>query len=311
MRPAEAQPQGATPSLFEQLAKNPGTMLTNPQQPLAVPRQRPQAPIQTQTQNSIIAPPPQRAASAPQNPNQGSAFMPPPLQPQLTGYPGQANMHTQVAPPGQSIQELNQQRMMQQQQAALMSQPTGYGGFNAGTNGIMTQPTGYGQFQQQPQGMQFAPYQQMQPTGYPLTMQQQLLNGQQTGSPFADPTANSFQPMQQQNFVHPQQLQPQPTGINAVLPPPLMPQQTGIGPGSFGSNGYGPQQNQVPPVPPIPQGPIAAPLVPQKTGPPPPVKFGVNSGTKKLAPQPTGKRANLAAASKSNYFLFSIHPLMN
>ena len=40
------------------------------------------------------------------------------------------------------------------------------------------------------------------------------------------------------------------------------------------------------------------PLVPQQTGPPPPVRFGVTEGAKKLAPQPTGRRANLAHASK-------------
>jgi hypothetical protein len=40
------------------------------------------------------------------------------------------------------------------------------------------------------------------------------------------------------------------------------------------------------------------PLVPQKTGPPPPVRFGVTGDTKKLMPQATGRRANLAQASK-------------
>jgi hypothetical protein len=39
------------------------------------------------------------------------------------------------------------------------------------------------------------------------------------------------------------------------------------------------------------------PLVPQKTGPPPPVRFGVTE-TKKLTPQATGRRANLSQASK-------------
>jgi hypothetical protein len=41
----------------------------------------------------------------------------------------------------------------------------------------------------------------------------------------------------------------------------------------------------------------AAPLVPQKTGPAPPVRFGVQPGVKPLAPQPTG-RANLSKASE-------------
>ena len=285
--------------------------MTNPQQSNAPPRQRPQPPIQSQTQNSIIAPPPQRAASAPQNPNQGSAFGPPPLQAQLTGFPNQANMHTQVAPPGQSLQDLNQQRVLQQN-LALMPQPTGYGqapGFNQGVNG-MPHPTGFQQFQQ-PQGMQFAPYQQAQHTGFPLTVQQQLFNGQHaSASPFADPS-NSFHPqaMPMQQTYTPQQLQMQPTGINALLPPPLIPQQTGmspgmgpgIGPGMMSTNGFG----QIPPVPPIPSQPIAAPLIPQKTGPPPPVRFGLNSGPKKVAPKLPTKKANLAAASKFKLFIFS------
>jgi hypothetical protein len=204
-------------------------------------------------------------------------------------------MHTQVAPPGQSLQDLNQQRQFQQQQQAMMAQATGYGGFNQGPNGIMPQPTGYGQFPQQ-QGMSFAPYQQAQPTGYSF-QQQQLMNGQQTGSPFADPPRAPFQPQQtgmQQQFS-PQGLQPQPTGINAFLPPALIPQQTGFqnNNGQFNSQGF-----QAPPMPPMPQQPTAAPLIPQKTGPPPPVRFGVAPGAKKLVAQPTGRRANLSQASK-------------
>jgi hypothetical protein len=43
--------------------------------------------------------------------------------------------------------------------------------------------------------------------------------------------------------------------------------------------------------------PTAQPLVAQKTGPAPPIRFGVQQA-KKLTPQPTGK-ASLANASKS------------
>lgn len=296
---APEQPPGATPSLFEQLAKSAAN------QQATMPRQRPQAPMQTQGQSSLIAPPPQRAASAPHN--QQSAFQPPPLQPQLTGYPGQMQIHPQVAPPGQSLQELHQQRNLQQQQQ-LMPQQTGYGqqlgGFGQANNGLLPQQTGFGQMPQQSMGFnQFQPqqtaYQQPQPTGFQQpqptgfqysqqtgfqqqqptgfhNMPQQFMNGQQMSSPFADQP--SYQP-----------LQPQQTGINAFLPPPLQPQQTG-----FGSNGFG---KQAPPMPPIPQQTLT-PLIPQKTGPPPPVRFGVNPAAKKIAPQPTGKRANLSAASK-------------
>jgi len=182
-----------------------------------------------------------------------------------------------------------------QQQATLMPQVTGYGqgqiGFNQGSNGIMQQATGYIQYPQQ-MGMSMPAYQQTQSTGFPSSFQQQLHNGQfAANSPFADPTNSTMQ-----NFSM-QQLQPQPTGINSVLPPPLMPQPTGFGTGNVGTNGYG----QMPPVPPIPQGPIAAPLIAQKTGPPPPVRFGV-TGVKRLAPQPTGRKANLAAATPQNPF---------
>ena len=44
------------------------------------------------------------------------------------------------------------------------------------------------------------------------------------------------------------------------------------------------------------QPPQVAPLVPQQTGPPPPVRFGVTEN--KLTPQATGRRANLSQASK-------------
>jgi actin cytoskeleton-regulatory complex protein SLA1 len=212
-------------------------------------------------------------------------------------------MHTQVAPPGQSLQELNQQRAMQQQ-FGLMPQVTGYGqvpGLNPGVNGIMPQHTGFPPFQQH-QGMQFAHYQQPQPTGFPLTVQQQLFNGQHAASsPFADPV-NSFHPqaMFMQQSFSPQPLQPQITGINALLPPSLIPQQTGMGPGMMGPNGYG----QVPPVPPIPSQPTAAALIPQKTGPAPSVRFGVNSGPKRVAPKLPTKKANLASASKFNHHFY-------
>lgn len=294
-QPAQpAQPQGATPSLFEQLAKanpqqptnmNPQATGFNQQQQFGPPRQRPQPPQQMNSAGGL-APPPQRAASVP---NQ-SGFQPPPLQPQLTGYNPQ--FQGQMAPPGQSLQDLRQQTLQQQ---FLQNQQTGFPGqFH---NGIMPQPTGYGQF---PQGMQ------PQPTGFQPqfqpSVQQQFLNGQMAGSPFADPTPRqSFHPMQAQPTGYNQfGLQPQPTGVNAFLPPALTPQRTG----ALSNNtlfGQPPQQlqQQAPPIPPIPQQPTIAPLQPQKTGPPPPVRFGVNPAANKLTPQPTGRRANLSQASKS------------
>jgi hypothetical protein len=286
-----SQPAGAVPSLFDQIAAIP-----QQQQPLAPPRMRPQAPQQTGA-GSLIAPPPQRAASAPQNPQ--SAFGPPPmLQPQLTGFAGGPNMHAQVAPPGQSMQDMNMQRMQQQM--------TGY---QHQQNGIMPQPTGYQTMPppQMPQQTGYAPFQQPlqgQPTGFQPSMpgfqpnmpQQNFQQSfQQNSSPFADPPRAPFQPMQSmqpmqqqptgyQSFT-PQPINPQATGFNRFLPPAIQPTMTGFQ-----------QSTSPPPMPPMPPMPTAAPLVPQRTGPAPSIKFGVQPA-KKLTPQPTGK-ANLAKASK-------------
>jgi hypothetical protein len=308
------KPTGATPSLFEQLAKGPVGQQTQQaqqqgfipqqtgfqqQQSLSVPRQRPQAPQQMQSGNNSIAPPPQRAASVPQNfQNQQSGFAPPPLQPQLTGFQGLPNMQSQIAPPGQSMQELQQQRL-QQQTGFLQPQQTGYQhtmGINQfHQNGIMPQQTGYGgQFsQQQLQNMNgyTAPFQQAQPSAYG----QALMNGHTNGSPFADPPRAPFQSQptgMQQNFSP---LQPQATGINSFLPPALMPQATGIQANQFSNSSFNMPPPPIPPMPQQHQG--LQPLTPQKTGPPPPVRFGT-TGAKKLAPQPTGRRANLSQASK-------------
>lgn len=302
--PTVTQPAGVTPSLFDQLAISKANPALQPA------RQRPIAP-QQQFLQSTIAPPPARAASAPQNPQQ--AFAPPPLQPQLTGYQPQAQpqlqMRTGVVAPGQSMEDqmrnlqiqASQQQFLQQQQQ-LMPQQTGYQqpggtGFNNLQAAMMPQQTGY-------VGQQFS-QQQAFPT-FPQQLQPSFINGQQpNGSPFADSARAPFQPQPTgfQPGIAPGSLVPQPTGY---LPPALVPQQTGMPqqqPGMFGGNTF-----NAPPVPPIPQFQSQLqPLVPQKTGPPPPVRFGT-AGAKKLAPQPTGKRANLASASKCmmSGFLLSI-----
>lgn len=262
-QPAQSsQPQGANQSLFDQVA----AVKAVPPQQLAPPRLRPQAPQQA-GQAGLIAPPPQRASSAPQN---QQAFAPPPaLQPQLTGY--QPNMHTQVAPPGQSLQDLSMQRM--QQQATGFQPQSQFGQFQQnGMNGIMPQPTGFMPMQAQPTGFQ-APMQQPFQTGFQPGFQQNF-QGQQMPIQ-AQPTGfNSFSPSP---------LNPQATGVNRFLPPAIQPQVNGFG-------------QAPPPMPPMPPMPTAAPLIPQKTGPPPPVRFGTQPA-KKLTPQPTG-RANLAKASE-------------
>lgn len=234
-------------------------------------RQRPLPPQATGLQGSLAPPPPQRPLSAPLS-AQPSQFAAPGLLPQMTG--------AQVAPPGQSLHEISQARLQQQQQQQLQQQH-----FLA----QMQQPmiTGY-------QG------------GNPAQFMQPMITGAPGQSPFADANRTNSFPLQaqptgfqpqsqfgtQQNFGQPQ------GGINSYLPPALTPEKTGIQPqqGGFGGmmsqpTGFGMQTGQA-----------AQPLVPQQTGPAPPVRFGVTAEAKKLAPQPTG-RANLSKASEF-YFLF-------
>lgn len=333
--PSQAQPTGANPSFFSQLTQQqtgtsnqqinppqgfpsqqdfppqPTGFDSQPFQQINPQRQRPQAPQSTQS-SSLIPPPPMRPLSAPQHMSQPSSFGPPPLQQQLTGYQNHSNPQIQVAPPGQSLNELNHMRFQQQnsqQQLQPQFQGQGYGrqnqSFGQYSNAVAPQQTGFGQL----------PQMQQQPTG--MQPMQPYLIGQQTGSPFADPRpprqSTSFQPMMpqgtgfqppmpqstgfQSSFHTPQApyLQSQPTGsINSFLPPALQPQPTG-------ANGFGgrPAFGQPPPaIPPLPQQSSVAPLQAQKTGPAPPVRFGVSGEAKKLLPQATGRRANLSQASE-------------
>ena len=276
-------------------------------QQLNVPRQRPQAPLAPTGSN--LLPPPPRPLSAPQT--QNNNFAPLPLQPQLTGFQP-SNQQTQIAPPGQSLNDLNQLRQQQQQQQqygqqVFYPQPTGFAqpnpNFNPMSNGINPQPTGYGpqtQFQPlQPQQTGFQGFQGFQNP-------QPFINGQQTGSPFADPRApTGFQSLQPQQTGYqgqlPNNFPSQRTGsVNSYLPPALQPQITGVN--GFQSPSFGPGQPP-PPLPPIPQQHQgAAPLIAQKTGPAPPVSFGAPAANA-LKAQPTGKRANLSQASKFSTIL--------
>ncbi|KAI9761943.1 MAG: Protein OS-9 [Chaenotheca gracillima] len=322
-QPQQGQPTGPTPSFFDQLSKQPTATQQNFSQQIsptppagtsqpaygmqpqqsgiqanAVSRQRPQAPQPTgQSQGSLMPPPPARPLSAPQNVSQQSNFAPPPLQPHLTGAMYNTNsQQQQIAPPGQSMSEIRYQQTSQQQQ--LQNQPTGFAPQMAGMPG---QNQGFGPYGNQGN---FA-----QPNQGPFNPQpiQQYPNG--TGSPFANPGQQQqpnggFQPLQSQGgsqqFSPSSYQQPVQTGgINAGLPPPIQPQSTGFG--GFGQN-YGP--SPPPPPPPIPQQNTVAPLQPQKTGPAPPIRFGVTADTKKLTPQPTGRRANLSQATPQNPFGF-------
>jgi hypothetical protein len=318
----QQQPTGANPSFFTQLGQQQGMANGNELNP---PRQRPQAPVSYT--GSALLPPPPRPMSAPQNFQQQGQFAPAPLQPQLTGVPRTAALQ---APPGQSLSELSQQQRLQQQygQYNLQPQQTGFmqqqqTGFNQYQNGLMPQQTGF-----QPQPFQGQPYLNGNAVGSPFADQYRappmppqpgfLQPGPAPGSlnsvlpPALVPQRTAFQPapqptQQQQANGYLAQVQPQPTGFGQP-PQPFQPQQTGFQPQQqlqvqqtgfqqqHQQNGFN-NNFQPPPLPPMPSMPTAAPLVAQKTGPAPPVRFGVQPAAKKLTPQPTG-RANLANASK-------------
>jgi len=299
-------PQGADQALFDQIASIKA----------AQPRQRPVPPAQQQQTGSTLGmPPPPRAASAPGfNPQQsGGGFGPPPLQPQLTGYQQPMQTGYQQQQPQMNGFQQGYGGFQQQQQ---QSQPTGLQAMQQNFPALQPQPTGmsfqpqssFGQVAQVQTYGQPTGFQQPQLTGYGQpSFQQQLVNGAQTGSPFADPTPRpqQFQPTpsglsqtfspQQSGF--PQQQQMQPTGFQQQQPSFNISQPTGFG---GQTNGYAPQQSQLPPQQTggvFGPGQSIQPLVPQKTGPPPPVRFGTTGGANRLVPQPTG-RANLAKASK-------------
>ncbi|RMZ78031.1 hypothetical protein DV737_g4069, partial [Chaetothyriales sp. CBS 132003] len=318
-QPQLQQPQLQQPQLQQPLLQQPLLQQPQLQQPqLQPPRQRPAPPTQQTFSGSMLLPPPQRPLSAPQNPQQNQ-FGLQPLQPQLTGMP------QRQAPPGQSMDELTQrlhhqhlqQTTLQLQQTGFVPAPQSYGQL---PNGLAPQPTGFQpqlqslrqpfingngspfadptpQFQPQPTSFGhfgqnpppgginsvLPPALQPQPTGFASSLQQQP-NGQ-----------FQMQPLQAQ-------LQSQPTGFQ---PPQLGPQPTGFQqPSQAQPSTYGHAQQtgigflQPPPLPPIPQQQSPAPLVPQKTGPAPNIRFGAPA--KKLAPQPTGRKANLAAATPQN-----------
>lgn len=259
--PTQAAPQpmpGATPGFFSSMAQ---------QNSAAAARQRPAPPQPTSPlQGSLVPPPPQRPLSAPQS-AQPSAYAAPGLTQQMTGL-----VQGQVAPPGQSLNDITQQRL-HQQYTAMQPQYTGF-------------PSQQAQGMQPPQGMM--PYQ----PGNQGQFMQPMMTGMPQQSPFADPGRSNSVPMQPQQtgyqppFNPGQQPgfgQPPQGGINNYLPQPLEPQRTAMQPQPTGF-GQTPQQQ-------TPQ-----PLLPQQTGPAPPVRFGTQANS--LAPQATGRKANLSQASK-------------
>lgn len=257
----------------------------NPQatQPTVTARQRPTVPQAAgPPAGSLIPPPPQRPISAPQTlPPHNVGPMVPPLQVQMTGIPLGS-----TAPPGQlsmadQLHNMRMQQIQQQQESlartqhAILAQMTGM------ANPLMGHATGLTQQQmplQQPSGFMngLPTIQAPQPT-LPRQSFQPLMN-QSTGM-LGQPTAGiGVGPGMTGSFAQQQRVPGQPVTINNLLPPPLGSQQTGFGAG-------------------------LQPLMPQPTGPPPPVRFGVQPGAPKLAPQPTGRRANLSQASELPFII--------
>ncbi|UNI15291.1 cytoskeletal protein binding protein [Purpureocillium takamizusanense] len=275
-QPAEQQQAlpGASPSFFSTVPK-PG----QPSSPKALARQRPAPPPLSSNPASLVPPPHQRPLSAPQS-AQPALFPPPAMAPQMTG-----SVQSQVAPPGQSLSDLAQARLQQQYASQLQQQQQ------------QLQPAMTGYANLQPQGM--SPFQS---SGAGQFMQP-MMTGMPGASPFADPgRPGQFSHVQTQptGFQQPYQTSmpsyPHMTGpsgsINSFLPPALEPQRTGATPLVY------PQQTGAV------GGSFTQPLQPQKTGPPPPVRFGVSAETKKLTPQQTGRRANLSQATPQNPFGF-------
>jgi len=219
----------------------------------------------------------------------------------MTGY------QTQVAPPGQSLNDIAQARMQQQYaqqlqaQQSMMPMMTGMPAQQTGfaPNQFMpSQPTGM--MQPQATGIMNGPQmmQQQSPFGNPMQVQPTGFGGPFNPQPMQQQFGNGFlpAPLEPQRTAMPQQgpMQTQPTGMGMGM---------GMSMGMGNPGGFTPQQGFGQP----PQSGMHAPmqpLIPQQTGPPPPVRFGVNNDAKKMAPQPTGRRANLAAATPQNPFGF-------
>lgn len=153
-------------------------------------------------------------------------------------------------------------------------------------------------------GMSFANPQFGMATGQYQIGQPQI-SPTMTGVGYGMPVQTPSIPIQATGFMQPQFQYPQATGMSmgpqmnmpsfSIQPQmPMMPMPTGQ------STTLG--INSMLPSPLVPQ-PTAAPLRPQPTGPPPPVKFGVQA--QKLKPQPTGK-ADLSKASKLALFSFLV-----
>lgn len=274
--PQSQPPPGATPSFFTAIpSSDQSTTLnsTSTSSPKSMPRQRPAPPPTSHAHGSLVPPPPAapKALPAPQL-TQSSFLMSPNLNTQMTG-----TVQGQIAPPGQSLGDIAQARLQQQYTAhfqPLRPAVTGYVGL---------------------QGQNVAPF----PASIPHQQQYiyPMMTGTQGASPFADTNATVYLP----------NIQAQQTGFSGPYLPTAQTMPHNFNSGSnlnnFLPQALEPQRTSVPAIQSGQTGPHIAytqPLQPQKTGPPPPVRFGTLPDTKKLISQQTGRRANLSQASKSD-----------
>ena len=241
-------------------------------------RQRPTVPQAAgPPAGSLIPPPPQRPISAPQTlPPHNVGPMMPPLQMQMTGIP-----LSSTAPPGQlsmsdQLHNMRMQQIQQQQESLARTQQVILAQMTGMANPHIAHATGLPQ--QQMPGQQQLPMQQQSGfmNGLPTIQAPQPTLPSQSFQPLMNqPTGMLVGPGMTGSFAQQQRAPGQPVTlpVNSLFSPPLASQQTGFGAG-------------------------LQPLKPQPTGPPPLVRFGVQPGAPKLAPQPTGRRANLSQASE-------------
>ncbi|PFH55467.1 hypothetical protein XA68_18266 [Ophiocordyceps unilateralis] len=239
--------------------------------PQALARQRPMPPSMSSDQGSSKPLLLQRPSSDPQSTPQ-AVFVSPKASLQTPGP-----LQSRVAPPGHSLNDLRLQQHYATQTSQHQPPMTGY---------AMLQPQAMASFSAANPGQQQQQF--VQPA----------VTGMQRTSPFADPGQPAqFPPICSQ----PTGFQPsyshshmssfgQNGGVNSFLQPPLQPQRTAVTSMPLRQAGN--------------LGGFVQPLQPQKTGPAPPVRFGVSADIKGLAPQPTGRRANLAQATPDNPFGF-------
>lgn len=239
--------------------------------------------FQSQNQGLMISAP-NRPLSAPVV-NKNSPHILSSLQPQATGIQTSSGYQQQISPYGQNVLDPRVRQVS-----------NGFNGLQSQVNmgGVFGQQ-GYSQFSNQtPSNLQQNFQQFSMPTGIPHDKFQSGVI-----SPFSDTYSQQFSSNSAQlSGSHPQNISQQ-TGINSFLAPSLQPTPATISSHNNINSSFSAHLHPTPP-----QLNLVNTLVPQKTGPPPPVRFGVPDDQKKLTPQPTGRRANISQATPQNPFGF-------